>query len=177
MVSCTLALSTVWPDWVIYCTLGNFLKLVATIILPKSPTFLVKFCKCVKIFHYSSESYLGQFYRHLATFFWSHWLSNLSAVGIRGIITFTCRWAGALTYSVLPISSIDILNPSFVLLLAVVPCRHQNRMQRVIHLWGRRRRCRSSYKTNSIKGQCDQIWRNFGQFANFLGFNQYLDPL
>ena len=26
-------------DWVIYCTLGNFSKPVATLILPKSPTF------------------------------------------------------------------------------------------------------------------------------------------
>ena len=30
---------SVWPDWVIYWTLGNFSKPLATIILPKSPTF------------------------------------------------------------------------------------------------------------------------------------------
>ena len=62
----------VWQDWVIYWTLGNFSKSVATINLPKSPTFLGNFCKCVKIFHYSSEIIFGQFYRHLATFYWSH---------------------------------------------------------------------------------------------------------
>ena len=30
---------TVWPDWAIYWTLGNFSKPVATIILPKCPHF------------------------------------------------------------------------------------------------------------------------------------------
>ena len=33
-------LHTVWPDWAIYRTLGNFLKPLAAINLPKSPTFL-----------------------------------------------------------------------------------------------------------------------------------------
>ena len=33
----------VWPDWVIYWTLGNFSKPLATINLPKSPTFLSNF--------------------------------------------------------------------------------------------------------------------------------------
>ena len=28
-----------WPDWAIFCTLGNFLKPLTTIDLPKSPTF------------------------------------------------------------------------------------------------------------------------------------------
>ena len=48
--------------------LRNFLKPVATIILPKSPTLLGNFCKGVKIFHFSSEIIFGQLYRHLATF-------------------------------------------------------------------------------------------------------------
>ena len=34
---------SVWPDWAIYWTLGNFLKPLAAINLPKSPTFLRKF--------------------------------------------------------------------------------------------------------------------------------------
>ena len=38
---------TVWPEWAIYCTLGNFLKPVARIILPKFPTFLGNFWKGV----------------------------------------------------------------------------------------------------------------------------------
>ena len=50
----------VWPDWAIYWTLGNFLKPLATIILPKSPTFLGIFFTCVKIYHLSSEIIFGK---------------------------------------------------------------------------------------------------------------------
>ena len=35
---------------------------------------LSKFCKDVKILNFSSEIIFGQFYRHLATFYWSHCL-------------------------------------------------------------------------------------------------------
>ena len=59
----------VWPDWAIYWTLGKFLKPLATINLPKSPTFLGIFCKVVKIFHFPVKSFLGNFYRHWAIFF------------------------------------------------------------------------------------------------------------
>ena len=41
--------------------------------LPKFPTFLGNLCKSVKIFNFSSEIILGNFYRHLATSYWSHW--------------------------------------------------------------------------------------------------------
>ena len=51
---------TVWPDLAIYWTLGNFLKPLATIDLPKSPTSLGKFCKGVKIYNFSSEIIFGQ---------------------------------------------------------------------------------------------------------------------
>ena len=59
-VTVSLSRESVWPDWVIYCTLGNFAKPMATIILPKSPTFLGNFCKCVKTFHFYSEVIFGQ---------------------------------------------------------------------------------------------------------------------
>ena len=49
-----------WLGWAIYWNLGKFLKPLATIILPKSPTFLVNFCKDVKIYHFSSEIIFGQ---------------------------------------------------------------------------------------------------------------------
>ena len=52
---------SVWPDRAIYCALGNFSKLVATIILSKSPTFLSNFWKGVKIFYFSSEIILETF--------------------------------------------------------------------------------------------------------------------
>ena len=45
-----------WPDWAIYWSLGNFLKPLATIILPNFSTFLG-----LKIYHFSSEIILGNF--------------------------------------------------------------------------------------------------------------------
>ena len=62
--SCTRILWTVWPDW----SLGNFLKTLATINLPKSSTFLSNFCKGVKIFNFSSEIIFGQLLWNLAIF-------------------------------------------------------------------------------------------------------------
>ena len=56
----------------IYWTLGRFFKPLAKINLPKSPTFLANFCKGVKIIHFLVKSFLGNFYRHLAIFIWSH---------------------------------------------------------------------------------------------------------
>ena len=58
----------VWPDWAIYWTLSIILKPFATINLPKSATFLGNFCKGVKIYHFSIEIILGNFYRHLSIF-------------------------------------------------------------------------------------------------------------
>ena len=54
------------PDLAIYWTLGNFQKLLATINLPKSLTFLGKFFKVVKIYHF------GQVLWAFGDFFWSH---------------------------------------------------------------------------------------------------------
>ena len=51
----------VWPDWAIYWILGNFLKSLVTIKLPKSSTFLGNFCNGVKMYHFSSEIILGNF--------------------------------------------------------------------------------------------------------------------
>ena len=63
------------PDSAIYFTLGNFLKPVATIILPKSPIFLGNFGEGGKIFHYSTEIiYWAAFYWaafYWAAFYWS----------------------------------------------------------------------------------------------------------
>ena len=57
-----------WPDWAIYWTFGKILKPLATSNLPKSPTFLGNFFHGVKIYHFSSEIILDNFYRHLAIF-------------------------------------------------------------------------------------------------------------
>ena len=53
-------LEAVWPDWVVYWTLGSFINPLAAINLPKSPTFLGKFCKGAKIYHFSTEIIFGQ---------------------------------------------------------------------------------------------------------------------
>ena len=66
-----------------FLDLGNFLKSLATANLPKSPIFLGNFCKGVKIYHFLVQSFLGNFYRRLAIFFWSHCFrckANRSAV-------------------------------------------------------------------------------------------------
>ena len=60
IVAAKRGLPTVWPDWAIYWTLGNFLKPLATIKLPKSSTFLGNFCKGVTIFNFSIEIIFGQ---------------------------------------------------------------------------------------------------------------------
>ena len=46
----------VWPDWAIFCTVGNHSNPVATIILPKLPTVLGNCCKGVKIIHSDIQS-------------------------------------------------------------------------------------------------------------------------
>ena len=48
---------------------------LATINLPKSPTFFGNFCVAVKINHFSSEIIFGQL------FFWSHWLRGGVTMG------------------------------------------------------------------------------------------------
>ena len=60
---------------------GQVLKPLATINLPKSSTFLGNFCKGVKIYHFLVKSVLGNFYRHLAIFFWSHCLRDRRTYG------------------------------------------------------------------------------------------------
>ena len=62
---------------------GQIFKALATINLPKSTTFLSNFCKGVKIFNFSSEIILGNFYGHLATFHWSHWLRQRDSFNLR----------------------------------------------------------------------------------------------
>ena len=71
---CKYSLANVWADWAIYWTLGNFASLWQQLILPKSPTFLGNFCKLSKSLIFLVKSFLGNFYRHLAIFYWSHCL-------------------------------------------------------------------------------------------------------
>ena len=86
MGACTnLCVCSVWPDWAIYWTLGKFLKPLATINLPKSPTFLGNFCKRVKIYHFSSEIIFGQ----LLQIFGDFYLVTLLVLNIHSM---ACGW-------------------------------------------------------------------------------------
>ena len=77
-------------DWAIYWTLDHFLKPLATINLPKSPTFLGIFCKDVKIYHFYCEiNFRATFYRHLAIFS-GHTVSNTNL--FHPISGCTTRW-------------------------------------------------------------------------------------
>ena len=59
----------VGPNLAIYWTLGNFLKSLATINLPKSHTILGNFRKGVKINHFSSEIIFGATFIDIWLFF------------------------------------------------------------------------------------------------------------
>ena len=70
-------LTPVWPDWAIFALWATFSSLWQQLIcpnLPKSLIFLVK-------------SFLGNFYRHLAIFFWSHWLTLTFQMVIHYFVT------------------------------------------------------------------------------------------
>ena len=86
-------LPTVWPDWAIYFTLGNFSKPAGTIVLPTS---LGNFCKGVKNLSFLVKSFLGNFLWYLVTFYWSHCLPP-SAEGTRQKLSLTslCSWPPA----------------------------------------------------------------------------------
>ena len=71
-------LEGVWPDWVIYWTMGNFSKLLATTYLPKSLTFSGNFCKGVKILNFTSEIIFWATFIEIWRFFTGHtaWKHN-----------------------------------------------------------------------------------------------------
>ena len=52
-----------------FCTLGDFLKRLATINLPKSPTFVGIIFKGLKIYHFSGEIIFGQLLLTIGDFF------------------------------------------------------------------------------------------------------------
>ena len=71
---------SLWPDWVIYWTLGDFSKPIPTINLPKSPTFLSFFCKFVKILNFSSEIIFWETFIDIWQFFTGHTV-NYTIIG------------------------------------------------------------------------------------------------
>ena len=61
-----------WPDWAIFWTLGNFLSLWKQLICPNLSNSLEIFVNVSKSFIFLVKSFLGNFYRHLGIFLWSH---------------------------------------------------------------------------------------------------------
>ena len=80
----------VWPDWAIYWSLGNFLKPLATINLPKLPTLFGSYCEGVKIYHFSSKIMLGQ----LLYTFGDFYLLTLTRRDFNFFITLRMRMDG-----------------------------------------------------------------------------------
>ena len=68
----SLSLS-VWPDWAIYYTLGNFSKLVAPLFCSNRPDFWEIFVKAVKMFHFQKWNHFGQHIDIWRLFYWSCW--------------------------------------------------------------------------------------------------------
>ena len=60
----------VWPDWAIYWT---FQSLWQQLFYPNLPHSWAIFVNVSKSLIFLLKSFLGGVYRHLATFYWSHW--------------------------------------------------------------------------------------------------------
>ena len=85
------------PDWAIFCTLGYFLKPLASINLPKSPTFLGIFCKGVYHLSFSSEIIFGQL---LQTFDDFYLVTLLTTHSLQAVVSVLCSFEGMSTRSV-----------------------------------------------------------------------------
>ena len=71
-----IRLQPVWSDWAIYWTLATFQSLLHSLAI---------FVKVSK----SLISFLGNFYRHLAIFYWSHWFAVFYRLG--NWLSCTCK--------------------------------------------------------------------------------------
>ena len=118
---------------------ANFQSLWQQLICPNL-TFLSISCKSVKIFNFSCEIILGNFYRHLATFVLSHWLwakwksATLDLIEDRNWwpqINFNFRSSviNSLSLSLFHASSIDLP----IIVVAVSPSSPQTRMNNFTH--------------------------------------------
>ena len=102
--------------------LGNFLKPLATINLPKYPTFLGIFVKVLKSIIFIVQSILGNFYRHLTIFFLVTLVMSKN-IGSELITMAFCLAIGAsiLKYSA-EIRRKWLLNCSFILIKWITNC-------------------------------------------------------
>ena len=62
-----------WPDWAIYIfDFGQLFKALGYNYVAQISYILKQFCKGVNIYNFLVKSFLGNFYRHFAIFYWSH---------------------------------------------------------------------------------------------------------
>ena len=63
-----------WPDWEIFGLRVTFQSLWQQLICPNRPHSYAIIVKVSKSLIFQAKSFLVKFKRHLATFYWSHWL-------------------------------------------------------------------------------------------------------
>ena len=145
-------LQAVWPDWAIYSTLCNFLKPLAAINLPKSPTFLGNFCKGVKIYHFSSETIFGQLLYTFGDFF----LATLLASVTRWLDYFSV--SGHLYHIENLLSNIKELQRGS----KFVPKFWSKKQPNLVTLWPLLNHCHIRLTTN-VWGQRMEDWGRWGR--------------
>ena len=130
--------------------------------MPKSLTFIGNFWKGFKIYPFSSEVILGNFYRHLAIFSWSHWKQAMSVCsgGISPHPTSWTIWSGRC-----PILGRIALSMRFRKLDRVKLSENW-----LIQLLG-------NDGSPRLNKQCDQICRDFALWQNLTSLWQFFDSL
>ena len=122
-----------WPDWAIFTLWVTFQSPWQQLFVPNCQHILGNFCKFVKIFHFMAKSFLGNFKRHLATFYWSR-CSLRSESADKYMMVLRCTYLPSLAHSIIP------------LYVIVGRCR----------LWKRRYRMEVSSKRRGYRYRC---WR------------------
>ena len=75
----------------------TFQSLCQQLFCPNRPHFYANFCKVVEIFNFACEIILGNFYRYLATFYWSHWYCSTCNKGLGMISGPPCNGSRSVT--------------------------------------------------------------------------------
>ena len=138
---------------------ATFHSLWQQLICPHLPHSEAIFCKGVKIYHFSSEIILGNFFRHLAIF-----SGHTSGVGGKWTKAVSKKW-----FSFLVVGG-GYSRSSFF-------SNHRRRRLRFVFIV-------EIVCDNNIGSQCEQIWRNFSTLEKlwkslgiFKAINWYFEKL
>ena len=69
-----LASHAVWPDWADFLHFGQLFKACGNNYFTQLASIIRQFLKRCQNLIFLVKSFMGKFYWHLATFFWSHWI-------------------------------------------------------------------------------------------------------